>query len=148
MAELLSSIDVLQTGRTHNGSALEVAMPTLTLKEKQLPGDLYTPSPPHQGDPWLIRERGLERNGTQVGSYTVRGTYMTPLVNGDALIAVNGTNKITGIPRRRGTICTQGVFRITDFANPVVIAIVGGTGHFKKARGTLTIYNQTLTFKW
>jgi len=148
MAELFSSIDVLHTGRTHNGSALEVAVPTLTLKEKQLPDDFFAPSPPQQGDPWLIRERGLERNGTQVGSYTVRGTYMTTPVNNDALIAVNGTNRITGIPHRRGDICTQGVFRFTDFAHPVVIAIVGGTGHFKKARGTLTIHNQTLTFKW
>jgi hypothetical protein len=46
MAELFSSIDVLQTGQTRNGSALEVAVPTLTLKEKQLPHDFYTPGNP------------------------------------------------------------------------------------------------------
>ena len=73
---------------------------------------------------------------------------MKILPNKDALIAVNGTNRITGIPNSRGDICTQGVFRLSDFAHAVIIAIVGGTGHFKNARGTLTIHNQGLTFDW
>ena len=51
-------------------------MPTLTLKEKQLPKDFFAPKKPKRGDPWLVRERGLELNGTQVGTFTVRGTYM------------------------------------------------------------------------
>ena len=123
-------------------------MPTLTLKEKQLPNDSFAPSTPQQGDPWLVIERGLELNGSQVGTFTVRGTYMRILPDDDALIAINGTNRITGIPDRRGDICTQGVFRFSDFAHPVIIAIVGGTDRFKNARGTLTIHNQNLTFDW
>jgi hypothetical protein len=131
-----------------NESALEGAMPTLTLKEKQLPKDFFAPKRPKRGDPWLVIERGLELSGTQVGTFTVRGTYMKILPNYDALIAVNGTNRITGIPGSHGDICTQGLFRLSDFAKPVVIAIVGGTFDFKNAHGTVTIHNQELTFDW
>jgi hypothetical protein len=73
---------------------------------------------------------------------------MKILPNYDALIAVNGTNRITGIPSSHGDICTQGLFRLSDFANAMVIAIVGGTGAFKNARGTVTIHNQDLKFDW
>ena len=74
----------------------------------------------------------MDANHSQAGSFTVRGTFMTAPVNkNNSLIAVNGTNKTTG----QGDICTQGIFRFSDFANPVTIAIVGGTGALKDAGG-------------
>jgi hypothetical protein len=47
----------------------------------------------------------------------------------------------------RGDISTQGLFRFSDFINPVTLAIVGGTGDFKKARGTVTLDNGEFTFR-
>ena len=58
-------------------------------------------------------------------------------------MAVNGTNRIMG----RGDISTQGLFRFSDFVNPVTISIVGGTGDFKEARGTVTLDNGQFTYR-
>jgi hypothetical protein len=117
-------------------------MAPFTLIEQQAQGDFFEPSNPQDGDPWLIRERRLEdANGNPRGSFSVRGTYLRVFPN-DALIAVNGTNKIagTGPGHPGGDICTQGVFRFSDFSNPpVVIAIVGGTDEFRNARGTVSL---------
>ena len=121
-------------------------MPTLTLKESASPGDFFAPPNPQQGDPWLIIERVLtDTNGNQVGTATVRGTFMKVDPPNDPLIAINETDRITGIPGRQGNIGAQGVFRYSDLANPVAIAIIGGTGDFKNARGTLTITLATHT---
>lgn len=121
-------------------------MPTITLKEKELPGDFFAPPSPQQGDPWPVIERVLEDdNGNPVGSFNIRGTFMKVDPPDDPLIAINETYRITGIANRQGTICTQGVLRYSDLANPATIAIIGGTDHFKNARGTLTFIYATHT---
>ena len=51
------------------------------------------------------------------------------------MVAFEATNTLN-----KGVINTQGVIRFADFAsaNGVTWAIVGGTGKYKKARGTVT----------
>ena len=122
-------------------------MPTLTLKENLLLGDFFQPpNPQQQGDPWLIIERVLEdTNGNQVGTATVRGTFMKVDPPDDLVISTSATNRSTGIPGRNELICTQGLFRCSDLANPVLFAMVGGTEHYKNARGTLTVIFATHT---
>ena len=115
-------------------------MPPFTLIEQPAQGDFFAPSNPQDGDPWLIRERRLnDANGAPRGSFSVRGTYLRA---SDALIAINGTNKITGTGPGHpgGDICTQSVFRLNDFNNPpVILAIVGGTDEFRNGRGTVSL---------
>jgi hypothetical protein len=132
---------------------MEAAMPTLTLEERpSLSGDdFFQPSNPQKGDPWLVIERVLvDASGITVGSLTVRGTFMKVDPPSDPLIAANATHRITGLPGRQGDICVQGVFRYSD--EPKIIAIVGGTDHFRNARGTLTIHfaagTRTLVFDY
>jgi hypothetical protein len=124
-------------------------MATFTLFERPTKGD-ELPDPDTNptrkpGDHWLIIERVLvDRRERQRGTFVVVGTVLQAVRNHDALtlIAFHATNKITG----RGDISSQGVFRFRDFAKPVTIAIVGGTGDFKKARGTVTLANGKFTF--
>jgi hypothetical protein len=115
-------------------------MARFSLFERAVSGDetfVSTDPPPPQnpnqrkpGDRWLIIERPLfnhRTGGTQRGTFSVVGTILRAVPNDDPLLAVNGTNRITG----RGDISTQGLFRFSDFANPVIISIIGGTGDFK-----------------
>jgi hypothetical protein len=130
---------------------MEAAMPTLTLEERESPNDFFQPNNPQTGDPWLVIERVLvDVGGNPVGSLTVRGTFMKVDPPSDPLIAVNGTHRITGLPGSMGDICVQGVFRYSD--EPKIIAIIGGTDHFKNARGSLTIHfaagTRTLVFDY
>jgi hypothetical protein len=46
--------------------------------------------------------------------------------------------------RAGGDISTEGLFRFSDFINPVNR---GGTGDFKKIRGTVTLDNGEFTFR-
>jgi hypothetical protein len=57
------------------------------------------------------------------------------LAANDLEVAFDATNKLD-----KGVINTQGVIRFNDLgsANGVTFAIVGGTGKYKKARGTVT----------
>jgi len=119
-------------------------MPTFTLTEQEADGDFFQPRKPKRGDPWLVIERRLnDGGGTQVGTFTVRGTFMTNFEKKEAVIAFHATNKLTG----RGDISTQAVIRLSDFDQPpVIIAIVGGTGEFRNARGTVSIDSPRFTF--
>jgi hypothetical protein len=44
-------------------------------------------------------------------------------------------------------INTQGVIRFSDIPNGMTFAIVGGTGKYKKARGTVTNKAGEFTFR-
>jgi hypothetical protein len=124
-------------------------MARFTLIEQQVAGD-ETPAPTtpahqwNQGEHWLIIQRPMvNRNGIRRGTFSVVGHVLRVFPNNDPLMSVNGTNRITG----RGDISTQGLFRFSDFVNPVTISIVGGTGDFKKARGTVTLDQGEFTFR-
>jgi hypothetical protein len=112
-------------------------MATFTLFERPAKGD-ELPDPdtnPRRkpGDYLLIIERVLvNRRGTQRGTMTVRGTILRTFTGGDALWALQGHYKL-----RRGVINTQSVFRFNDLPNGVTFAIVGGTGRYRKAHGTV-----------
>jgi hypothetical protein len=68
---------------------MEVTMPTFTLTEQEADGDFFQPRKPKRGDPWLVIERRLnDCSGSQVGTFTVRGTFMTKLRRNDAVICV------------------------------------------------------------
>jgi hypothetical protein len=126
-------------------------MASFTLIEKPSRGDFFQPRKPKRGDPWLVIERLLvNASGAQCGSFSGRGTFMTKLRRGEAVVAVNGTNRITSptIGLGQGDICTQGVFRFSDFKNPpVILAIVGGTGPYKDATGIVKLNSPQFTFE-
>jgi hypothetical protein len=76
------------------------------------------------------------RKGRQRGTMTVRGTILRTFTGpDDVLWALQSHYKL-----QKGVINTQSVFRFNDLdsANEVTFAIVGGTGKFKKAHGTVT----------
>src|SRR4029450_11701502 len=101
--------------------SVEATMARFTLIERPATGDEIpdphppSPQPAHtwaEGEHWLIFRRPLfNRNGTQQrGTFRVVGHVLSVFPNNDPLMAVNGTNRITG----RGDISTQGLFRFTD----------------------------------
>jgi len=94
-------------------------MGSFTLIEKPSRGHFFQPRKPKRGDPWLVIERLLvNASGVQCGSFSVRGTFMTKLRRGEAVVAVNGTNRITDPNLGPGDICTQAVFRFSDSIIP------------------------------
>jgi hypothetical protein len=96
-----------------------------------------TPRPPRNpGDDLLIIERVLvDRKGKDRGRLTVRGTIVRKIgLDGDALWSFQGNINIF----EKGVINTQGVFQFSDIFDGVTFAIVGGTGKYKKAHGTVT----------
>jgi hypothetical protein len=120
---------------------------TFTLIEQMVPGDstFVPPDPPggpplqrSVGDQLIIIDRPLlDKNGNQRGSFVLHGALIrifSNVPNLDALLSFQASNTITG----RGVINTQGVLRFSQIASGVTFAIVGGTGDFKKARGTVT----------
>jgi hypothetical protein len=115
-------------------------MARFTLIERQGTGvDKYvpdrSPNPQEVGDELLIIDRQLEdRNGNLVGTFVSRCTIVG-FAQGDLVVAFTATNKLN-----KGMINTQGAMRFADFASPkgVTFAIVGGTGRYKKAHGTVT----------
>jgi hypothetical protein len=76
-----------------------------------------------------------DRHGNLRGTLTFRGMITKNLAANDLEVAFDATNKLD-----KGVINTQGVIRFNDLgsANGVTFAIVGGTGKYKKARGTVT----------
>jgi hypothetical protein len=47
----------------------------------------------------------------------------------------------------KGVSNTQGVVRLDELATGVTFAIVGGTGKFKKAHGTVTVKPSEITYR-
>jgi hypothetical protein len=47
----------------------------------------------------------------------------------------------------KGVSNTQGVVRLDELATGVTFAIVGGTGKFKKAQGTVTVKTPEITYR-
>jgi hypothetical protein len=122
-------------------------MAKFTLTEQPAPGDstFVPPDPPmgtplqrSVGDQLLIIDRPLlDKNGNQRGSFVLHGTLFrifSNVPNLDVLLSFQASNTITG----KGVINTQGVIRFSAIPGGVTFAIVGGTGKFKKAHGTVT----------
>jgi hypothetical protein len=131
-------------------------MPTFTLFEQMVPGDstFVPPDPPmgpplqrSVGDRLLIIDRPLlNRGGNQRGSFVLHGTLLrifSNVPNLDALLSFQASNTITG----KGVINTQGVIRFSAIPGGVTFAIVGGTGKFKKAHGTVRNKAGKFTFR-
>jgi hypothetical protein len=78
------------------------------------------------------------------GTLTFRGVITKKFAADDLEVAFDATNKLD-----KGVINTQGVIRFNDFTLPngVTFAIVGGTGDFKKAHGTVTNKAGEFTFR-
>jgi hypothetical protein len=123
-------------------------MARFTLIEQPVAGDEIPNSATHQwsqGDHWFIIQRVLNnRNGVRRGTFSVVGHVVQIFPNNDPLMAVNGTNRITG----RGDISTQGLFRFSVASvSPVTLSIIGGTDDFNNARGTVTLDQGEFTFR-
>jgi Dirigent-like protein len=88
---------------------------------------------PRPGDELLFIERPLldPNNNQQVGSFNARLKVMQDS-GGVVLFSNNADNELQG-----GVISTQGPLRTNAAQN--VFAIVGGTGQFDRARGTVTV---------
>jgi hypothetical protein len=80
----------------------------------------------------LLGDRPLydPATGTQDATLSFRGTIIRRFPNGDVLFGVNGEHKFNN-----GVIAIQDSFRFST--NQSTGAIVGGTGTFDKARGTV-----------
>jgi hypothetical protein len=73
------------------------------------------------------------KTGREVGTAFGRGIFID-IENNDPLFGFNATNKLEG-----GEIDTQGAARESEFDAGFTAAIIGGTGAFARARGTVTI---------
>jgi hypothetical protein len=124
-------------------------MPTITLNVRPKQGDEVflgaDPNNPSPGDQILLVERELvnPQTNVKVGSFNSRLTFMK--TTGVLLFSGNADHELQG-----GVICTQGSFRSTDTQS--VFAIVGGTGTYARARGTLTLQivgtTERFTYDW
>jgi hypothetical protein len=103
----------------------------------ETPDPNATPPPPdNPGDILLVVDRLLEdKHGNLRGTLVFRGVIIKKLAKDDLVVAFDATNTLN-----KGVINTQGVIRFNDLGSPngVTFAIVGGTGKYKKARGSVT----------
>jgi Dirigent-like protein len=87
------------------------------------------------GDQLLLDRPLLDKNGNQVATVQLRGTYIRIFPDNDPLMSFQASNFF-----KKGVINTQGTLRFSLFARTrQTFAIVGGTGKFKKAHGTVTV---------
>jgi hypothetical protein len=124
-------------------------MAKFTLIERELPDDstFIPPDPPAPAQPlnrnpgeqlFIINRLLVDRRGRQRGTFVLHGTIVQVFSQPpslDFLMSFQASNRLRG----KGVINTQGVVRTGDFPNGVTFAIVGGTGEFKRAQGTVTV---------
>jgi hypothetical protein len=116
---------------------MEASMAKFTLLIGSAPGDeLFlgvNVKNPQPGEELLFIERPLldPNNNKQVGSFNARLKVMKNS-GGAVLFSNNADNELQG-----AMISTQGPLRTNQAKN--VLAIVGGTGQYDKARGTATL---------
>jgi hypothetical protein len=122
-------------------------MATFKFKEMPAPGDqikVPASTPVTEGDQILIINRVLvDKTGNQRGAFVLRGAIVKVLSVIDALMSFEGNNNIF----KKGVINTQGVVRFSQLATGVTFAIVGGTGKFRKAHGTVTVKTPEFTYR-
>jgi hypothetical protein len=129
---------------------VEATVATFTLTEKTLPNDAKevraNPAQQSEGDRLLIVDRPLiDQNGNQRGSFVLCGTCLRifpAAPNNDVLMSFQVSNTFP-----EGVINTQGAIRFSEIAGGVTFAIVGGTGVYEKARGTVTNKAGMFTFE-
>jgi hypothetical protein len=121
---------------TDSTIAVEAVMATFTLNVRPRSGD-EVELPPRTnkrvGDQLLLVRRPLvdPQTNIEVGSFNARLTVME-VPAGDVLFSGNADHEVPG-----GVISTQGSFNASDTTS--VFAIVGGSGTYALARGTLTL---------
>jgi hypothetical protein len=87
------------------------------------------------GDQLLLDRPLLDKNGNRVATVQLRGTYIQIFAGNDPLMSFQASNIF-----KKGVINTQGTLRFSLFATTrQTFAIVGGTGRYKKAHGTVTV---------
>jgi Dirigent-like protein len=116
-------------------------MPTITRREhfsdpyfQVIRGGQAIPAPAQfaVGDVFLTNRPLYDpATGNQDGTLTVRGAIIRDFPAGDQLCGFNAETEFDN-----GTIAVQGSFRFSTSQS--IAAIVGGTEHFKFARGTVT----------
>jgi hypothetical protein len=93
---------------------------------------------PSHGDRFLIIERPLidPNANKQVGTLIARLTFMQVSTAGQVLLLFgNAEHRLDQTPKK-GVISVQGSWRTND--NPRVFSIIGGTGDYDTARGSVT----------
>ena len=126
-------------------------MPKFILEEGDPTGHIFAPTYPVPGDHLLVVERELLDPGThqKVATITAVLTFMEVIPPDDALvlgIAEHHLSNKVRPPAKEGVISVQGSFRFSD-QGPLVFSIVGGTGGYRNARGTVTLGADEFTYR-
>jgi hypothetical protein len=117
-------------------------MPKFTLNAGDPAGHVFPPVNPVPGAHLLVVERELldpttdQTVGTLLGAFT----FMKIIPPDDALvlgIVQHHLNASVKPPAQAGVISVQGSIRFSQDLR--VFSIVGGTGHYRDARGTVTL---------
>jgi Dirigent-like protein len=131
-------------------AVVEATMATLTLIGGSPPN--YVPvraHPPAEapGDGFLLVERPLinPKTSQQVGRLIARVTWMDLPASGDTLYFGNADHHLDRT-KKKGVISVQGSWRESETKS--VFAIIGGTGDYKFARGTVTYVHLITQFTY
>jgi hypothetical protein len=122
-------------------------MQQFTLAEGDTTGHVFAPLYPVPGDHLLIVERELLYKGKKVGSISAVLTFMEVFPPDDAVVLGIAEHHLSNKgPAKEGVISVQGSFRFSD-QRDLVFSIVGGTGSYRNARGTVTLGQHGFTYR-
>ena len=86
------------------------------------------------GDEFLFSEPEYNQNGKRVGTVYGKGTFIRALGKRDGVIFVEASVNL-----QDGRIQVQGALKFSNFRKVVTVPIVGGSGRYTGAGGTISI---------
>jgi hypothetical protein len=89
------------------------------------------------GDTFLFAEPEFDTDGKQIGKSAGSGTAVRVFSNHDAIVELDVSLNLKG-----GRLEVQGAVRASNFGKTPQFPIVGGTGRYAGAGGTITIHEK------